>query len=377
MKFTCNTADLKRACDTAKRAVSGKTSLAVLEGLLLRCELNNEDTERLCVIGYDLEVGIQTSADTRVREAGDCVLDAALFCGILGKIASDDVSVEVDQRGKVIIRGGDAEFKLSAMPGKDFPELPSAGNDHSVSVQLDLLQAAIRGTAFAASTVDGSKPIHTGVLFDVAEGAMTLAAIDGFRLATRHITIGYKGEPVQFVVPPKALKEILGVKDDGYANVQLSKRHITFDIGGVGGVQITSRLLDGQFMNYRAAIPQAFAMDIRVRTGDILAAVERVSLVNREKVKIPSVMHLNPDDGSILISCKTGTGEAQERVSVEGCKQAMRIGFNHRYLADALSACDDSTVVLRINEAVSPVVISPVEGEGYMHMVLPVRLKEE
>jgi len=380
MKFTCETAALKHACDTAKRAVSGKTSIPALEGLLLRCERNPEESDWLEITGYDLEVSIQTRVDVLVREPGDCVLDASLLCGILGKIADANVTIEADQRGKATISGGAAEFKLSAMSAEEFPEIPAPPNVQRFTIPTDVLQNMIKGTVFAAAVNKEAKPIHTGVLFEFTEGTLTCAAIDGFRLATRHAPSGHTGEPVRFVVPPKALKEIMVLKASGDAVVHLMQRHIAFDIGGV---RFTSRLLDGEFMNYRAAIPQDYATEFQARTRDLLAAIERVSLIINEMIKNPIVMELCPKDGSIVISCKTGTGEAQERVSVQGCTLNEAIGFNHMFLADALSACDDDTVMMRIKSAVAPVVIAPPEGSvpcgdgAYMHMVLPVRLERK
>jgi len=375
MKITCETAALKHACDTAKRAVSGKTTIPVLEGLLLRCERDHgDDGGVLIVTGYDLEVSIQTRIDAVARRPGEWVIDAALLCGILGKIADDKVTIEVDQRGKATISGGAAEFKLSAMSTKEYPELPSPGDAWRFDTQVETLKSMIKGTVFAAAVNKEAKPIHTGVLFEFAESTLTCAAIDGFRLATRNAASGYAGEPVRFVVPPKVLKEIMGLKVAGDAAVHLSRRHIAFDIGGV---RFTSRLLDGEFMNYRAAIPQDFETEFEVRTRDLLAAIERVSLIINEKIRNPIVMALYPQDGSMIISCKTSTGEAQERVSVQGCTMNEAIGFNHGYLADALSACDDDMVTMRIKSAVAPVIIAPPEGDAYMHMVLPVRLNKE
>ena len=382
MKFTCETATLKQACDTAKRAVSGKSNIPALEGLLLHaydfCEKDPERTETIEITGYDLEVSIQTRIDAVVRDPGEWVIDASLLCGILGKIADNRVTIEVDKRAKAIVRGGEAEFKLSATPGKDFPEIPSTGNAQRFTIQTDVLQSMIKCTVFAAAVHKDAKPIHTGVLFEFTEGALTCAAIDGFRLATRHAPGGHKGEQVRFVVPPKALKEIMGLKIEGDTAVYLSRRHIAFGVGGVrGGVRFTSRLLDGEFMNYRAAIPQDFATEFRVSTRDLLAAIERVSLIIPKEIKTPIVMELCPKDGSIVISCKTGTGEAQERVSVQGLDLSETIGFNHRFLADALSACDDDTVTLRVNGDITPVIIAPPEDDAYMHMILPVRLNKD
>jgi DNA polymerase-3 subunit beta len=178
----------------------------------------------------------------------------------------------------------------------------------------------------------------------------------------------------------------MGLKVSGGVAVHLSRRHIIFELHPneaaaslgtplIGGIQIVSRLLDGQFMNYHAAIPTSWDNALLVTPDELIAAIARVSLIINEKVKSPIVMELCPESDSIVISCKTGTGEAQERVSVQGCTKAMTIGYNHRYLMEALSACDDDTVKLCIKSATAPTVISPPDGDAYLQMVLPVRLR--
>ena len=386
MKFTADTRTLKSACDTAKRAVSGKCNIPALDGLLLRFD-NADGRETLRIAGYDLEVCIETgiacdvdgddSLSVVVYEPGECVLDASVLCSILGKLSGDIVSIEVDKRLRAKLSCGDSEYKLTAMPADDFPELPSAkGDAPAITIPTAELQRMIRGTVFAASTCTETKPIHTGVLFEHDGTTLTLAAIDGYRAAVRKTDQAERtGEQAHFVVPQKALRELAGMKTAAeQVMIFQHKRHITFI---VGDVQITSRLLDGAFMDYSAAIPQNWDVELTVDRLDLLAAIERVSLVNTEKVRAATRMTLCPNEGAIMLTCETGVGEARELVSVDGCTKALQIGFNHRLLADAIAACDDDTVKLRVNRATQPVIIVPEEGDRYLYLVLPVRLGKD
>ena len=372
MKFTANTKTLKAACATAKCAVSGKTTIPALECLLLRC-----DGSKMEIAGYDLELCIKTSVEVAVHEPGACLLDAALLCGILGKISAEDVTIETGGRDKAKITAGGLEYKLNTLTADDFPDLPTTADAEAhITVEPQELKRMIKGTVFACATSADTKPIHTGVLFEHDGTKMELAAIDGFRLA--HIQTQkaeYSGEAAKFVVPVKALKEIAGMKITAdKVFIYRHKRHITF---AVGDVDIISRLLDGEFMNYRAAIPADSVMELTVDATLLLAAVQRVSLIITEKIKAPLRMTLCPDDVVITLSCATGVGTAEERIPVaSGTMQAMEIGFNHRYLADALADCTDDLVKLRIKSDVQPVVIVPPDADDYLHMVLPVRLKE-
>jgi len=302
MKLTANTKQLKAACDAARRAV-GKTTIPALEGLLLRCY--GSDLE---IAGYDLECAIQVRAEAQTREAGATVIDAALLCGILGKLGGDSVTIEVDERNKAKISGGGSEYKLNAIPAKDFPDLPTTtdGQGH-MAMPLEELQQMIRGTVYAASINPESKPIHTGVLFEYDCDKLTLAAIDGFRCAVRkmgeaHHTNEFTAK--KFTVPAKALKEIAGLKSDAdQIQIYLHKKHVTFI---AGDIQITSRLLDGEFMNYAAAIPQKHEAELVINVADMIAAIERVSLIVVEKIKTPIRMKLCPEESAVELACATG-----------------------------------------------------------------------
>jgi len=380
MKFTCDTASLKKACGTAKRAVSGKTSIPALECLLLRCQ-----GSELEIAGYDLELCIKTRIEATVHDPGACLLDAALLHSILGKLDDETVTIDAGDRDKAKITAGGLVYKLNTMPAGDFPEVPCVDNmqrlergaeadDQQITMPTTDLQRLIQGTAFSAAVSAESKPVHTGVLFEQEGAMLKLAAIDGFRLAVRSAeSVEYTYELERLVVPQKALKELAGIKTKAeQVRICRHRRHVTFVIGDV---TITSRLLDGEFMNYRAAIPAEWVMEMTADPAALLAAIKRVSLVLQEKIKAPLRMALSPTDGAITLSCISSIGEAQERVPVEGCTEAMEIGFNHRYLVDALNACTDDTVRLRVRSDVQPVVILPPQADDYLYMVLPVRLK--
>jgi len=372
MKFTANIKTLKAACATAKRAVSGKTKIQALDCLLLRC-----DGGKMEVAGYDLDLCIKTSVEVTEHEPGECLLDAALFCNILGKISAEDVTIETGSRDMAKITAGGLEYKLKTLPADDFPDLPSTADAQAhIAVEPQELKRLIKGTVFACAVNPDTKPVHTGVLFEHDGTKMELAAIDGFRLAHLQTSKAeYNGEAAKFVVPVKALKEIASMKTTtDKVFIYRHKRHITF---AVGDVDVISRLLDGEFMNYRAAIPADYVMELTVDKAILLAAIQRVSLIVVEKIKAPLHMTLCPEDVVITLSCFTGIGTAQDRVPVaSGGMQAMAIGFNHRYLADALAACTDDMVKLRIKSEVLPVSIVPTQGDDYLYMVLPVRLKE-
>ncbi|MCL2494461.1 MAG: DNA polymerase III subunit beta [Oscillospiraceae bacterium] len=376
MKFTCAAAALSEACQNVQRAISSKTTIPALEGIYVRAAEGC-----LELTGYDLEVGIQTRIDASVQEEGSIVLNAKVFCEILRRLPGDSVEVECDSRFLASIIAGESRYRINGMSAEEYPELPSITGGAPLPLPLGTLKEMIRQTIFAVAINPDTKPVHTGVKFELrpamegSGGELSLAAIDGFRFATRKEAIEYDGEEMSFVVPPKALGELRGMGADGdTVSVAVGRKHIIFDIGRY---HMVSRLLDGEFMNYRAAIPQAFKTEAAADTRSLISAVERISLIITEKIKSPIRCDILPEEGRLEFTCATGVGTARDSVGADIAGEAFEVGFNNRFLLDALRACDTDQVRIRFNGAVQPVVILPPEGEGFLFMVLPVRLKQE
>ncbi|MDR1927660.1 MAG: DNA polymerase III subunit beta [Oscillospiraceae bacterium] len=370
MKFTCPAAAFAEACQNVQRAISAKTTLPSLEGILIQAREG-----QLQLTGYDLEVGIQTAVEAQVREEGALVLNARVLCDILRKLPDETVALESDARFLAEIRSGESQYKINGMSAEEYPELPSITGGSPLMVPLQTLREMIRQTIFAVAVNPDTKPIHAGVKFEVNPGELKLAAIDGFRLALRKEAIAYEGEGLRFVVPPKTLNELmkLGAGEDAEVSVAAGKRHIVFD---VGGYHVVSRLLDGEFMNYQAAIPAEHKTEAAADTRALIAAIERISLIITEKIKSPLRCEVLVPEGRLKLSCATGVGTAQDSVGADISGESFEVGFNNRFLLDALRACDTDEVRLLFNGAVAPAVILPPEGESFLFMVLPVRLKQ-
>lgn len=370
MKFTCSAAALSEACQNVQRAISSKTTIPALEGIYVRAAEGC-----LELTGYDLEVGIQTRIDAAVKEEGSIVLNAKVFCEILRRLPADTLEMECDSRYLASIIAGESRYRINGMGAEEYPELPSITGGVPLPLPLATLKEMVRQTIFAVAVNPDTKPIHTGVKFELRPGELTLAAIDGFRLATRREAVDYDGEELNFVVPPKALGELRSMGgDDETVSVAVGRRHIVFDIGRY---HMVSRLLDGEFMNYRAAIPAAFKTEAAADTRSLISSIERISLIITEKIKSPIRCDVLPEEGRLEFTCATGVGTARDSVGADIAGEAFEVGFNNRFLLDALRACDTDQVRIHFNGAVQPVVILPPEGDGFLFMVLPVRLKGE
>lgn len=367
MKLICETQKLSEICSNVQRAVSTKSSIPAIEGILLEAGEN-----MLTLTGYDLEVGMITSMEARVEEAGSIILNAKILCDILRSLPSDTVSIEADERLTCRIKSGDAEFTLIGIAAADYPELPSVESGFPIVLDSETLRDMIRKTIFATAEND-VKVVHTGVRFEIGANQIRLVAVDGFRLAMRNEEIDYDGEEKIFVAPKKALNEVVKLTG-GEETIALNvgKRFIVFEIGSY---RIVSRLLEGEFLNYRAAISGKVTGTVRVNTRLLIQSIERTSLIITDRTKSP--IRCVFDEDMIRISSTTALGTAHDRVPCKSEGEHMEIGFNNRYLLDALRVCDADEVLVKIGSPILPILIVPTEGEDFLFLVLPVRLKTE
>ena len=367
MKFSCEKALLLGAVSTASRAVAVKSSIPALEGILI------EAGEQLRLTGYNLETGIRAAVPAEIREKGSLVLSARLFGEIIRKMP-DDVVVFTSENYMVNIKCGLSEFNILGTDPEEFPELPSVEEQNGLTIGQPVLRSMIAQTLFAVSDNE-SRPIHTGSLFEVDSEGLTIVSVDGYRLALRHESIDKKegAETFSFVVPGAALSEVEKICSDvdEPASVTQGARHVMFK---VGDTMLVSRRLEGEFLAYRNAIPRNNTIQVVGETRKLLASIDRVSLIISDKLKSP--LRCIFGDNVLSITTKTGIGDAADQCPIEGDGGGLEIGFNNRYLMDALKAAPAEKVRLELTSGVAPCVILPAEGEeNFLYMVLPVRLK--
>ncbi|ANU42860.1 DNA polymerase III subunit beta [Flavonifractor plautii] len=367
MKFSCEKALLQAAISTTSRAVSPKSSIPALEGILL------EAGSDLRLTGYNLETGIRTIVPADIREEGTLVLGARLFGEIIRKLPDDIVTFQ-SENYMVNIKCGMSEFNILGTDPEEFPELPTVEYQNSLILPQSRLKAMISQTLFAVSDNE-SRPIHTGSLFEVDSNGLTIVSVDGYRLALRHEAIDKKEgtETFSFVVPGAALSEVEKICSDvdEPASVTQGARHVMFK---VGDTMLVSRRLEGEFLAYRQAIPRNNTIHVEGDTRALLSSIDRVSLIISDKLKSP--LRCVFDSNLLKISTKTAIGDAYDECPLSGDGGGLEIGFNNKYLMDALKAAPADKVRLELTTGVSPCVILPTEGEeNFLYMVLPVRLK--
>ena len=366
MKFTCEKNQLVSAISVASRTVAQKSAISGLEGILVRAGV------KVMLTGYNLETGITVSVDADIQETGACVMPARLFFDIVRKLPDDTVSIQVDESFKVSIKGGISSFTITALSADDYPELPDVDSEKGIRVPQNELKAMISGTIFAVSE-NQARPIHTGVLFEVDNDSITSVAVDGYRLALRRYLPGESLErTLKFVAPAAALKEvekILGDTDDP-ATFYPGTKHILFTIGDA---TLVCRILEGEFLDWRRVLPQNNPVKLVGNVSRLTDSIERVGLVISEKLKSP--VRCKFGDNAAELRTISTIGEAYDVCPIAGDGKDLEIGFNCKYLLDALRAVPDSECTLEMINGLSPIVLNPTEGNRYSYMVLPVRLK--
>lgn len=368
MKFTCKQAEINEALANVSRAVPQKSPIPALEGVKLYLNRNT-----LELTGYDLELGIQTKIDVVSDDIGECILNSKLFGEIIRKMPSETIEIEIDDGLTTTIRGFNAEYKILAMPADEYPSIPDYDTGDNFTIPQPMLKNMINQTIFAVAVVD-NKPILMGELFDILDYNFNLVAIDGYRLAVRSEKIESDNH-YHFVVKAKALSEVSKLlKDDDKETVTMhvSKKHITFEIGKY---MLFSRLLEGDFHNYKGSIPANHNSEVILNTREFISALERCMLLINEKAKAPVKCVFR--DGKVKISCSTALGKLVDEMDADTAGPSVEIGFNCRYLLDALKATESDKVKLQLNGGLSPMKIVPLQGNAYTFLVLPMRLKNE
>lgn len=367
MKFTCEKALLVSAISVASRTVAPKSAIPSLEGLLVKAGV------KVMLTGYNLETGITVGVPADIAEPGECIMPARLFFDIIRKLPDDEVTVSVDESFRVSIRGGISSFTITAMTAEDYPELPDVESEKGIPVPQRELREMISGTIFSASE-NMARPIHTGCLFEIADESVTVAAVDGYRLALRrYIPEQPLERTVKFVAPAAALKEVEKILDDtdDPAVIYLGTKHILFMIGDA---TLVCRILEGEFLDWRRVLPQNNPIKVAANVREVTDSIERVSLVISEKIKSPVRCTFGHNTADFRTT--STIGEAHDMCSTAGDGKDLEIGFNSRYLLDALRAVPTPEVSLELINGLSPIVLNPCDGSGkFSYMVLPVRLK--
>ena len=351
MNIICDKTLLSAAIDGVSKAVTLRSTIPVLEGILLKAE-----GFQLTLTGYDLEMGIVTTIDANVKEPGEVVLNAKLLSSMVSRMPSGQINIQSAENGKTTIQSGVAQFEIQSMNPTDFPELPNTER-----------------TLYAVSQ-DEKKPAHTGELFEISPDKLTVVALDGYRLAIVERPVEAIKE-IRIIVPSKTMNEVshlLANDDEETVHISANRRYVVFT---TAGYTIMSRLIEGEFLNYRNVIPADSRTRVTIDTKEFIETIERASLIITERLKNP--LRISFTEGRVVVRCQTNLGRVVDEFNADCEGDEVEIGFNNRYLLDALRNARTEKVRMEISGPLSPVKVLPAEGNDFLYLVLPVRFKND
>ena len=372
MKIVCYKENILKAINSVIKGVASKTTMPILEGILIQ---TNDKEIKLTT--YDLEIGIEYVMECEVEEQGSTVVNAIMFSEIIRKLPDTEIHITLNDKNLLEIECEGSLYKLATMNPEEFPELPKIEVENSIEIDQTLLKNMIRKTIFAVSNEE-SRPIFTGCLFEIENNKLTVVAVDGFRLALRSIFLNKQSNNFKAVIPGKTLNEVNKILLDSFEPVKIgvSKNQALFEMDNC---KIVTRILDGEFLNYKNVIPSNWETRIKVNKNNIQNSFERISLISSSTVekekKYP--VKVQVDIGKITISCTNQTGDAKEELYVSTEGKNLEAGFNPKYFLDSLKAIDDEEVYVEFGSSISPCLIKSTENNDYTYMILPIRLKED
>ncbi len=375
MKFSIDQASFLEGVQIVQRAISTKSVLPpILSGIYMESKDQN-----IILKATDLEIGIECVLSANVSENGSTVLPARYFVELVKKLPNIELHIEEGDNGQIRIGYGKSEVMLNAFSADEFPPLQQFEEKNMLSLPKDKLIAAIRNVSIAASS-DYTRPIFTGILLEITDGnLLKLVATDTHRLAYTEVRLDK--EPSDFntsiIIPSKSLIEISRIfnMDEGEVTIYLDKNKILFE---ADHIKITSRLIEGKFVNYKQVIPEEFTTRVRVLRKELNDSLERASLLSRDDLskRKHNTVKLSIQEEVMDISSKSSQiGELEEMIPVFLEGKTLDIGFNARYLLDVLRVIDTEEIVIDLTTELSPGILRPVDGQDQsLFLVLPIRL---
>lgn len=368
MKFKCDQQVLSKAINTVSIAVSNRTTLPVLKGILM-----NVEKDEVTLTASDLDISINTRIKADVEEAGSTVVMAKLFGDIVRKLPNEEINIEKESEDSVRVSTISSEFNVLALPVDDFPETGKREeNDRTLVIDKGLFRSLINKTAFAAS-VDESKGVLTGIKTEIEEDKMTMVALDGFRLALANEPMR-SAEKDSFIIAAPKMKEMGRIINEENTEEETVELHLGEKkaVLNIGKTEMVIRMMEGEFINYIDIIPKESNTQVIIGREMFMSSIERASLLSREGKN--NLIKMTVKDDMLTITSRSEEGDVKEEIGIEKEGNDIEIGFNSKYMIDVLKEIEDEKICLYMNTSVTPCVIRPTEGSSYEYLILPVRI---
>ena len=364
MKLVCDGLDLSDAVLKVSKALSVKAANPILEGIKITAK-----GETLTLLATDMELTIERKIKADVLMEGETVVVGKYFVDFVKKLEKEQIELSRLFDGQLKIKYADSESELQVFPAENFPKIEKDAEENYFEISQKDFKEIVERTSFACST-DDARPILKGCLFEINDGTLTAVALDGFRMALVKKQV-ISSINMKAVIPARALNEIVRLldKDEGILKVYLQKNSLFVQIENTC---LISRLIEGEFVKYNHILPTNFENTVTVNRAMLLNSIERASIVARNDRY--NVIKFDIKEDGVMVSAKSEIGNVNENVTsiLEG--KDMVIAFNGKYLSEYLKIVTDEFIKLNLNTNIDPCVITPVGGEGFLYLVLPVRI---
>ena len=363
MKIVCTKSNLVKGVSIVSKAVPSKTTMSILE-----CVLIDATTDIIRLTANDMELGIQTDIEGEIIERGMIAIDAKFLSEIVRKLPDSDVIIETDESLQTTIVCEKAKFNISGKPGDEFSYLPIIEKDESIEVSQFTLKEVIRQTIFSIADSDSNK-LMTGELFEIKNNMLRVVSLDGHRISIRKIALDADVTDKKLVVPGKTLIEIskiLSGEAESKVNISYTSNHIVFEFDNT---VVVSRLLEGEYFKIDQMLSSDYDTKVRINKKELLNCIDRATLLVKEGDKKPIIINIGDEIMELKIKSQIGSMNEEIMINKEG--KDLLIGFNPKFLIDALRVIDDEEVTLYLMNAKAPCFIKD-DNETYIYLILPV-----
>lgn len=363
MKLVFSKNDLTKAVGIVSKAVPVRTTMPILS-----CILIDASTNDIKFTANDMELGIETTVQGEIIEKGKIAIDAKIFSEIVRKLPDNDITIATDENFTATITCENSKFNIAGKSGEDFSYLPVIEKDKQIAVSQFTLRETINQTIFSTAPNDNNK-LMTGELFEVNENILKVVALDGHRIAIRNIEITNSIDNLKVIVPGKTLVElskIFSTNADDMVNIYFTNNHILFEFDNT---IVVSRLIEGEYFKVNQMLSNDYDTKIAINKKEFLDSIDRASLLIRDNDKKPIIINIT--DGQLEVKVNSSIGSLNENMPVEKDGKDIMIGFNPKFLIDALRVIDDEQINIYLVNPKAPCFIKDI-NESYIYLILPV-----
>ena len=363
MKLVFTKSNLNKAVGIVMKAVPTRTTMNILE-----CILIDATTNEIKFTGNDMELGFETIVEGEIIEKGKIAIDAKLFSEIVRKLPDNDITLTTDSNNNALITCEKSKFNIAGKSGDDFSYLPAIIKDKMITLSQFQLKEVINQTIFSIAINDNNK-MMTGELFEVNEGTLKVVGLDGHRIAIRNIKLEGRSDDVRVVIPGKTLQEIskiLNADAESFVNIYFTNNHVLFEFDQT---HVVSRLIEGDYFKISQMLSNDYETKVSINKKEFLDSIDRANLLIREGDKKPIIINIL--NGLLQVNVNSAIGALNEDIDIDKEGKDIMIGFNPKFLMDALRVIDDENVTMYLVNHKSPCFIRDKE-EKYIYLILPV-----